>query len=172
MHLADALDRLPVGRAHPVPHGGEIDGAVRDEPFAIGELGQTGLADDDARARALEPAAHRLAEAERRGRGDRLHGVRAVGAHGRGRRAVEVDVGGRGHRGRQRHALVDDLPVHALARRVQHAGQEHDVAELEVGERGVGDRRGEVHLVHRHVVEPLGNPAVPRPVRHSIASRR
>src|SRR5213593_1703410 len=64
--LAHAPDAAPVRGAHAIPDGRQIDRAVRHEPLAIRELREAGLADDDFRPRALEPAAHRLAEAERR----------------------------------------------------------------------------------------------------------
>src|SRR2546427_13280035 len=89
VHLAHAADALAVGGPHALADGGQVDGAVRHEPLAIRELGQPGLADDDLRPRALEPATHRLAEAERRRRRHRLHRVAAVGADGGRRRAVE-----------------------------------------------------------------------------------
>jgi hypothetical protein len=77
---------------------------------------------------------------------------------------VEIHVRGRGHRRRQRHALVDDLPVHALARRVEDARHVDDVAQLETRQLRVADRRRQVHLAHAEIVETLG--------RHSIPSRR
>src|SRR5207244_9629813 len=84
------------------------------------------------------PARHRLAEPERRRRGDRLHRVGAVGAHGGGGRAVEVDVGELPHARGQALAQVHDLPVDALARGIKDAVQVHHVTELELAD-GLGD---------------------------------
>src|SRR5205807_7622170 len=62
--LAHAANALAIGGTHAVADGGEVHRAVRDEPLAVRELGEAGLAHDDFRAGALEPAAHRRAEAE------------------------------------------------------------------------------------------------------------
>src|SRR2546429_101410 len=49
----DALDAAPVRGAHPVSHGGEVDGDVRHEPLAVGELGEHRFAVDVLRPREL-----------------------------------------------------------------------------------------------------------------------
>src|SRR5205807_3975121 len=94
VHVEDTLDAAPVRGAETVADGGEIDGAVGHEPLAVGELRETGLADDHLGARALEPAAHRLAEAEARCRGDRLDRVRPVRPYrrrGRDRKSTRLN---------------------------------------------------------------------------------
>src|SRR3989449_3348704 len=138
VNVDDALDAPTVRGAHPVPHGGEIEGAVRHEPLAVRELREPRLAHDDPRARALEPPAHRFAEAKARRRRDGLDGVGAIRPDGRGGRAVEIDVGERPNAGGKVHALLDDLAIHTLARRVEDARDVHDVAELEAREGGPG----------------------------------
>src|SRR5437667_5346758 len=151
----DALDAPTVRGAHPVSHGGEIDGTVRHEPLAIRELGEPRLAHDDPRARALEPPAHRFAEAEARRRRDGLDGVGAVRPDGRCGRAVEIDIAERPNADGKVHTLLDDLAIHTLPRRVENARDEHDVAELEARQVGRADGRSELDLVHPHVIEPL-----------------
>jgi len=146
-------DAPTVGGAHPVPDRRQVDRAVRDEPLAVGELGQSRLADHDLGARALEPPAHGLPEAKARGRRDRLDRVCAVGPHGRSREQWKLTlVSARTESGNS--APWSTTSVDALARRVEDAREIDDVAELEPRERGVGDRRRQVDLVHPDVVEP------------------
>src|SRR5438132_6169684 len=164
--LAHAANALAIGGAHAVADGGEVHRAVRDEPLAVRELGEAGLAHDDFRAGTLEPAAHRLAEAEGGGGGHGLHDVGAVGTDGRRRRAVEVDVGRLADARRHRHAALDDLAIDPFARRVENTREVDDVAQLERGDRGVAHRRAQVHLAHLDVFEARGRAA------HSIPSRR
>jgi len=68
---------------------------------------------------------------------------------------VEVHVGQPADSHRQIDALVDDPAIDALPRRVQHAVQVDDVAELQPRQVGVGDRRRQPDLVHPDVVQPL-----------------
>ena len=81
VHVEHAPDAAAVGGAEPVPDRREVDRPVGHEPLAVRQLRQAGLAHDDLRPRTLEPPAHRLAEAEARGRRDRLDGVGAVRSH-------------------------------------------------------------------------------------------
>ncbi len=80
---------------------------------------------------------------------------------------MEIHVGERPQRLRERHAAVDHLTVDALARGVEGAAHVDDVAQLQRADRRVGDRRGEMDLVHRHVIEPRHGGA-----HHSIPDRR
>src|SRR3989449_5727248 len=125
VNVDDALDAPTVRGAHPVPHGGEIEGAVRHEPLAVRELREPRLAHDDPRARALEPPAHRFAEAKARRRRDGLDGVGAIRPDGRGGRAVEIDVGERPNAGGEIPPLLARPCVTTLPRPVEGAPDGH-----------------------------------------------
>src|SRR3989442_13110218 len=140
VNVDDALDAPTVRGAHPVPHGGEIEGAVRHEPLAVRELREPRLAHDDPRARALEPPAHRFAEAKARRRRDGLDGVGAIRPDGRGGRAVEIDIGERPNAGGELPGLLDDPAVDTPARRVEDARDGTDAAQVVEAQGGRGAR--------------------------------
>ena len=66
---------------------------------------------------------------------------------------MKVDVGERSHARGEVCAALDDLAVHALARRVEDTRNVDDVAELQAREIGGADGRPELDLVHPYVVQ-------------------
>jgi hypothetical protein len=141
--------------AQAVADGGELDGAVGMNHSRYGSsvspaLPTITLAPERSNQRLIDLPKRKLVVA--------VTASTAYVPSGRDRRrgrAMEVHVGERADARRQIDSLVDHAPIDALARRGEHSVEIDDVAELQTGQLGVGDRRGQPHFVHPDVVQPL-----------------